>query len=196
MILKLERFDLRRTRLCNTFASKCTKSTKHVAMFPLNNAPIHNKKYLDSTCNTSRYYNSSIPYITRLLKNPTVYYYVFQLLKVSVAKLSLYHLIKSLYKAWFDYAFILPFGSITQRRAVSVDSAFARRIETPSQEPLHELSNSCMKIVLVFHQKLIGSIISINQSCCFKRREPLMNWLCQSYRPSEIFCWYMIYKSL
>ena len=73
-ILKLERLDLRRTRLCYTFALKCTKSTKHAAMFPLNKTPIHNtrhpKKYLEPTCNTSRYYNSSIPYMTRLLNNP------------------------------------------------------------------------------------------------------------------------------
>ena len=72
--LGLERLDVRRTRLCYSFAVKCTKSARHANMFILNNCPPRNirrpKKYLEPTCYTSRYFNSSIPYMTRLLNNP------------------------------------------------------------------------------------------------------------------------------
>ena len=74
--LSLERLDLRRTNLCYSFALKCSKSVRHSAMFPLNNMSIHNtrhpKRYLEPSCNTSRYFNSSIPYMARLLNNPPV----------------------------------------------------------------------------------------------------------------------------
>ena len=74
--LSLERLDLRQTRLCYSFASKCSKSARHSAMFPLNNMSIHNtrhpKKYLEPSCNTSRYFNSSIPFMSRLLNKPPI----------------------------------------------------------------------------------------------------------------------------
>ena len=74
--LKLERLDFRRTRLCYSFELKCAKSAKHSAMFPLNKMPVHNtrhpKKYHEPTCNTSRYFNSSIPFMSRLLNKPPI----------------------------------------------------------------------------------------------------------------------------
>ena len=73
--LKLERLDTRRENLCLTFAKKCVDNPKHKLMFPPNNIARTNmrnpKPYLEPQCTTSRYYNSSIPYMTRLLnKNP------------------------------------------------------------------------------------------------------------------------------
>ena len=72
--LGLERLDSRRLKLCYEFALKCTKSVRHSSMFPFNKLSGHNttnpKKYAEPVCNTSRYFNSSIPYMTRLLNNP------------------------------------------------------------------------------------------------------------------------------
>ena len=69
--LQLERLDYRRTNLCLKFALKCTRSTRHCGMFPPNPLPHtstrHHKPYIEYTCKTSRYYNSPIPYLSRLL---------------------------------------------------------------------------------------------------------------------------------
>ena len=69
--LKLERLDTRRVNLCMSFAVKCTKSSRHSSMFPNNTNYRTNmrnpKPFLEYYCNTSRYYNSSIPYMARLL---------------------------------------------------------------------------------------------------------------------------------
>ena len=69
--LQLERLDYRRTNLCLKFALKCTRSTRHCSMFPPNPLPHtstrHHKPYIEYTCKTSRYYNSPIPYLSRLL---------------------------------------------------------------------------------------------------------------------------------
>ena len=69
--LKLDRLDTRRVNLCLSFAVKCTESTRHNSMFPPNSNYRTNmrnpKPYLEFSCNTSRYYNSSIPYMARLL---------------------------------------------------------------------------------------------------------------------------------
>lgn len=61
----------RRTDLSLKFAIKCTKSSKHKDMFPLNpnfrdgmRCP---QPYLEYTCHTARYFNSSIPSLARLL---------------------------------------------------------------------------------------------------------------------------------
>ena len=73
--LNLEKLDKRRAELCKKFAEKCTKSTRHASMFPKNNQPRANmrrpKLYEEFNCNTSRYYNSSIPYMARLLNQIT-----------------------------------------------------------------------------------------------------------------------------
>ena len=69
--LKLDRLDTRRVSLCLSFAVKCTNSTRHSSMFPHNSnyrTSMRNPKpFLEFSCNTSRYYNSSIPYMSRLL---------------------------------------------------------------------------------------------------------------------------------
>ena len=56
-------------------SSQHTKSTRHAPMFPKNNQPRVNmrrpKLYEEFNCNTSRYYNSSIPYMARLLNQIT-----------------------------------------------------------------------------------------------------------------------------
>ena len=69
--LNMERLDIRREKLCLSFAIKCTKSHRHQSMFNLSPSPMCNtrnfKTYMEPLCHTSRYYNSSIPYLTRLL---------------------------------------------------------------------------------------------------------------------------------
>ena len=69
--LHMERLDHRRTELCYSFAIKCTKSPKHNSMFPLNpniRANSRNPKpYKEFPCKSSRYFNSPIPYLSRLL---------------------------------------------------------------------------------------------------------------------------------
>ena len=73
--LNLEKLEKRRADLCRNFAEKCAKSTRHASMFPKNNQPRVNmrrpKLYEEFNCNTSRYYNSSIPYMARLLNQIT-----------------------------------------------------------------------------------------------------------------------------
>ena len=69
--LKLERLDARRLNLCYNFAVKCTKSPKHYSMFPTNPNYRQNmrspKPFLERSCQTSRHFNSAIPFLTRLL---------------------------------------------------------------------------------------------------------------------------------
>ena len=61
----------RRKDICLKFAKKCLKSEQHSDMFPLldSNRPVtrQNIVYKEYQCKTSRYYNSAIPYLTRLL---------------------------------------------------------------------------------------------------------------------------------
>ena len=69
--LNLERLDIRRSNISYNFALKCSKSAKHGDMFPPNSNYRPNmrnpKPYMEYTCNTSRYYNSPIPALARLL---------------------------------------------------------------------------------------------------------------------------------
>ena len=69
--LNLERLDSRRIELCYRFALKCTKSSKHQWMLPPNpfvrNSSRTPKPYHEFFCRTSRYYNSAIPFMARLL---------------------------------------------------------------------------------------------------------------------------------
>ena len=71
LTLDLERLDTRRQKLCYNFALKCTISSKHKAMFPLNTQFRPNmrnpKPYYEHHCHTSRYYKSPIPTLARLL---------------------------------------------------------------------------------------------------------------------------------
>ena len=70
-VTNLQRLDSRRTEISLSFAQKCVKSSKHRSMFPLNPVLRPNmrnaKWYLEPYCTTSRYFNSPIPYLTRLL---------------------------------------------------------------------------------------------------------------------------------
>ena len=68
---KLERLDARRLSLCYNFAVKCTNSPKHYSMFPTNpnyrQSMRSPKQFLERLCQTSRHFNSAIPFLTRLL---------------------------------------------------------------------------------------------------------------------------------
>ena len=78
--LNLERLNARRTALTLDFAIKCSKSPKHSHFFPLNNVARENnrntKKYKEFQCRTSRYYNSPVPYMARLLNNENLLYII------------------------------------------------------------------------------------------------------------------------
>ena len=69
--LNIERLDVRREKLCLSFALKCVRSHRHKHMFPLNPTTRSNmrntKAYMEPKCNTSRYFKSTIPYLARLL---------------------------------------------------------------------------------------------------------------------------------
>ena len=69
--LNQDRLDTRRAELAYKFALKCSKSTKHSAMFPRNPFYRENmrnsKPFLEFQCHTSRYFNSAIPALSRLL---------------------------------------------------------------------------------------------------------------------------------
>ena len=73
--LSLERLDSRRMSLCYNFALKSSQSQRHKSMFPPNpnfRANMRNPKpFKEHLCNTSRYYNSAIPYLARLLNKKT-----------------------------------------------------------------------------------------------------------------------------
>ena len=69
--LSQEELRLRRLKLCTTFAKKCTLHPRHTDMFKINCRYTYNsrnkQKYLEPKCKTTRYYNSAIPFLTRLL---------------------------------------------------------------------------------------------------------------------------------
>ena len=71
--LSQEELSLRRLKLCTTFAKKCTTNPRHADMFELNprykNRTRNKQKYIQPKCNTTRYYNSAIPFLTRLLNS-------------------------------------------------------------------------------------------------------------------------------
>ena len=70
-VLGQEKLSAGRLRLCENFATKCVKSQRHQDIFPrkeLNSRNTRiNKPFLEPKCMTSRYYNSAVPYLTRLL---------------------------------------------------------------------------------------------------------------------------------
>ena len=59
--LGLERLDVRRTKICYSFAIKCSHSTKHSSMFPRNQTSVNTRNPKQFNCKMSRYLNSSIP---------------------------------------------------------------------------------------------------------------------------------------
>ena len=72
-ILSQEKLSVRRENLCLTFAIKCAKHTRHSDLFMKN--PRYNsrtkQKFIEPKCLTTRYYNSAVPFLTRLLNNST-----------------------------------------------------------------------------------------------------------------------------
>ena len=71
VILDLEPLDIRRENLCRTFARKTLRS-KHSDIFNTRKNQ-HNtrlkKDYSENKCNTKRFYNSPVNYLTRLLND-------------------------------------------------------------------------------------------------------------------------------
>ena len=71
LTLDQERLDKRREELSYKFALKCSKSPLHESMFPPNPNFRPNmrrpKPFMEHKCNTTRHYNSTIPYLARLL---------------------------------------------------------------------------------------------------------------------------------
>ena len=72
--LSQEKLHIRRLKLCETFALKCTKNPRHCDLFQVN--PVtqtrQKQKYIEPRCITSRYYKSAVPFLTRLLNNVNV----------------------------------------------------------------------------------------------------------------------------
>ena len=70
--LNQERLSDRRTIAAIKFGEKCVKNPKHTDMFPVNHSGRedirgHRKPFKEYFCRTGRFYDSSIPTITRLL---------------------------------------------------------------------------------------------------------------------------------
>ena len=72
-ILSQEKLQTRRLKLCENFAVKCTQNSRHADLFPTKPVSQRNtrqkQKYIEPKCITSRYYNSAVPFLTRLLNN-------------------------------------------------------------------------------------------------------------------------------
>ena len=71
VILNLEPLEVRRENLCRTFAKRTLKS-RHAHMFSANSNPYATRKKPEFTvpnCNTKRFYNSPLNYLSRLLNS-------------------------------------------------------------------------------------------------------------------------------
>ena len=68
-ILQQENLSVRRLKLCENFALKCLSNPRHSDLFNTNLGPKnrHTKKLKEPKCNSTRYYNSAVPFLTRLL---------------------------------------------------------------------------------------------------------------------------------
>ena len=71
--LSQEKLCDRRLKLCLNFAIKCTKHPRHSDLFLKNPRFIpsskRKQKFIEPKCLTTRYYNSAVPYLTRLLNS-------------------------------------------------------------------------------------------------------------------------------
>ena len=71
--LNQEMLSTRRLNHCKTFANKCLNHPRHSDLFQVNpRYSSHSrtkKKFLEPKCRTTRYYNSAIPFLTRILNN-------------------------------------------------------------------------------------------------------------------------------
>ena len=71
VVLNLEPLYIRRERLCLSFAAKTLKG-RHKNIFEENQSNYETrekKRFTQTHCNTKRYYNSPVNYLTRLLNN-------------------------------------------------------------------------------------------------------------------------------
>ena len=69
-LLNLPRLDSLREESCLRWAIKAQKDPKHSHLFPLSQCEVntrHRKKFTEYFCRTSKYYNSSVPHMTRAL---------------------------------------------------------------------------------------------------------------------------------
>ena len=69
-LTSLPRLDTLREKANLNWAIKAQNNPLHTDMFPLNESTVQTRgrnKYLEFICFTTRYYNSSVPYMTRLL---------------------------------------------------------------------------------------------------------------------------------
>ena len=70
-LANIERLDIRRDTINLNFAKKCVQNPRHSHMFPPNPNPrpnLRNPKYfMEHGCHTSRFFNSAIPSMARLL---------------------------------------------------------------------------------------------------------------------------------
>ena len=71
VILDIEPLETRRLKLCQKFAKK-TLNSRHANMFQANNYPYSTRnrpEFFVQNCNTKRFYNSPLNYLTRLLNS-------------------------------------------------------------------------------------------------------------------------------
>ena len=71
VILDLEPLEVRREKLCKTFSKK-TLTSRHSDIFKVNPNQHYTRNrqdYFENKCNTRRYFNSPLNYLTRLLNN-------------------------------------------------------------------------------------------------------------------------------
>ena len=69
-LLNLPRLDTLREEVCLKWALKAQRDPKHSHLFPLSESIVntrHKNKFKEYFCRTSKYYNSSVPYMTRAL---------------------------------------------------------------------------------------------------------------------------------
>ena len=71
VVLEIEPLEVRRQKLCLSFAKKTLKS-RHCDMFSVNGNQHYTRnktKYFENQTNTKRYFNSPLNYLTRLLNS-------------------------------------------------------------------------------------------------------------------------------
>jgi hypothetical protein len=70
--LNLPRLDTLRGEACLRWALKAQANPQHAALFPLTQSSVNTRqkqKYLEYFCHTSKYYNSAVPHMTRILNS-------------------------------------------------------------------------------------------------------------------------------
>ena len=68
--LQLPRLDTLREKACLKWARKAQANPQHYHLFPLTKSQMetrNKKNFLEYFCHTTKYYNSPVPYMTRLL---------------------------------------------------------------------------------------------------------------------------------